>query len=542
MKLKNITALVLASALVLAGCGGGTGTTSTQATDSSGGAAAETTQAPSDTQATSGAVTDNGAAKNLVIAVNNNFITLDTHASRDSLTNSVNAIMYEGLVEYDDDLNLVPCLAESFDISDDALVYTFKLKEGIKFHDGELLTAEVVKTNIERVMNPDKALRQARAFSYAEEINVLDDYTLEIRLREPYMAFLSRLEAFQIISPAALENEDKLPKNPVGTGQFRFVEWVEGDHMTVEKNPDWRNADQIQVDTVTFKFVPENGTRVAMLETGEADIIYPMPNEMVSKIEANSELVLEVRDSTVCRYVTMNQNVKPFDDVRVRQALNYAIDKDAFIAVVKGGYGNRLNSAMSPVLPYYVEHEEYAYNIEKAKELLTEAGYPDGFEATIWGNTESETVRGMNFIEQQLSLIGVKLNVMPMEEGTLSTKVYDTTPETTELQMWYVSWSAMDPDNAIRSTFHSEMYPPTGANTNYYKNPDLDQAINSGNASITFDDQFKYYKVAQDEIWDDAVWMFMGVDQSLLAMNSRVTGAKLLPAGDGVNLSEVGLK
>jgi len=540
MKMKHITALVLASALVLAGCGGNAGQTATQT--SAGGPAAEGTQAPSDAPAGTGAATDSGNGRNLVIAVNNNFITLDTHASRDSLTNSVNEIMYESLVRYDDDLNLVPNLAERYEISDDALVYTFKLKEGITFHDGELLTAEVVKANIDRVMNPDKALRQARTFSYAEEINILDDYTLEVKLRQPYMAFLSRLEAFRIISPAALENEDKLPKNPVGTGQFRFVEWVEGDHMTVEKNPDWRNADQIQVDTITFKFVPENGTRVAMLETGEADIIYPMPNEMVSKIEANSDLVLEVRDSTVCRYVTMNQNVKPFDDVRVRQALNYAIDKDAFIAVVKGGYGNKLNSAMSPVLPYYVEHEEYAYNIEKAKELLTEAGYPDGFEATIWGNTESETVRGMNFIEQQLSLIGVKLNVMPLEEGTLSTKVYDTTPETTELQMWYVSWSAMDPDNAIRSTFHSEMYPPTGANTNYYKNLTLDEAINNGNASTAFEQQYQYYKIAQDEIWNDAVWVFMGVDQSLLAMNSRVTGAKLSSSGSGVDLKEVGLK
>ena len=540
MKMKHITALVLASALVLAGCGGNAGQTATQT--SAGGPAAEGTQAPSDAPAGTGSATDSGNGRNLVIAVNNNFITLDTHASRDSLTNSVNEIMYESLVRYDDDLNLVPNLAERYEISDDALVYTFKLKEGITFHDGELLTAEVVKANIDRVMNPDKALRQARTFSYAEEINILDDYTLEVKLRQPYMAFLSRLEAFRIISPAALENEDKLPKNPVGTGQFRFVEWVEGDHMTVEKNPDWRNADQIQVDTITFKFVPENGTRVAMLETGEADIIYPMPNEMVSKIEANSDLVLEVRDSTVCRYVTMNQNVKPFDDVRVRQALNYAIDKDAFIAVVKGGYGNKLNSAMSPVLPYYVEHEEYAYNIEKAKELLTEAGYPDGFEATIWGNTESETVRGMNFIEQQLSLIGVKLNVMPLEEGTLSTKVYDTTPETTELQMWYVSWSAMDPDNAIRSTFHSEMYPPTGANTNYYKNLTLDEAINNGNASTAFEQQYQYYKIAQDEIWNDAVWVFMGVDQSLLAMNSRVTGAKLSSSGSGVDLKEVGLK
>lgn len=541
MKLKKVTALALASVFVLTACGGG-GSTAATAAPAPGTTAAGSPQSSSEAPSAEGTSTTASGDQKVVIAVNNNLITLDTHASRDALTNSVNAIIFESLVEYDDDLNLVPCLAESYDISDDALVYTFKLRQGVKFHDGEELTAEVVKTNIERVMDPDKALRQARAFSYAEEINVLDDNTLEIRLKQPYMAFLSRLEAFKIISPAALKDEGRLPKTPVGTGQFRFVEWVEGDHMTVEKNPDWRNADQIQVDTIVIKFVPENGTRVAMLETGEADMIYPMPNEMVSKIQSLGNIELEVRDSTVCRYVTMNQNAKPFDDVKVRQAMNYAIDKDAFIAVVKGGFGNKLNSAMSPVLPYYVAHDEYAYSIEKAKALLTEAGYPDGFKATIWGNNESETLRGMNFIQQQLSLVGIDLDVMPMEEGTLSSKVYDTTPETTELQMWYVSWSALDPDNAIRSTFHSAMFPPEGANTNYYLNKDLDEAINSGNASITFDDQFKYYKVAQDEIWDDAVWMFMGVDQSLLAKNTRITGARLLASGAGIDLRTIGIK
>lgn len=535
MKLLKVTALTLASVFALTACGGSGSGATTAAPAGSSPSSSEASAAQDTQPAVSG-------GKDVVIAVNNNLITLDAHASRDSLTNSVNAIMFESLVEYDDDLNLVPCLAESYEISDDALVYTFKLHQGVRFHDGEELTAEVVKTNIERVMDPDKALRQARAFSYAEELNVLDDYTLEIKLKQPYMAFLSRLEAFKIISPAALQDESKLPKTPVGTGQFRFVEWVEGDHMTVEKNPEWRKADQIQVDTITFKFVPENGTRVAMLETGEADIIYPMPNEMVSKIQLIDSIELEVRDSTVCRYVTMNQNVKPFNDVRVRQAMNYAIDKDAFIAVVKGGYGNKLNSAMSPVLPYYVAHDEYVCNLEKAKDLLTEAGYPDGFKATIWGNNESETVRGMNFIQQQLSLIGIDLDVMPMEEGTLSTKVYDTTPETTELQMWYVSWSALDPDNAIRSTFHSSMFPPEGANTNYYVNKTLDAAINDGNSSTTFDDQFKYYKIAQDEIWNDAVWMFMGVDQSLLAKNTRITGARLLASGAGIDLRTVGIQ
>lgn len=537
MKFRKGIAIALASILLLAGC------TASKPEEKTGGEEQkQQTEKEQEEKQTEGTESTGEVKKDLVFAVNNNFITMDAHAGRDSLSNSAMATMMEGLVGYDDDLNIIPELAESYEISDDGLVYTFYLVQDVKFHDGEPFNAEAVKINIERVMDESRGLRQSRTFQKLEKMEVLDEYTIQLTLQEPYMAFLSRLEAFMITSPKAIEDESTIAKNPVGTGQFIFKEWVEGDHMTVVKNPDWRDADQIQIESLTYKFVPENGTRVAMLETGEADMIWPMPNEMMDTISGNPDITTEVKASTICRYVTMNQNVKPFDDVRVRQALNHAIDKDAFIKVVKGGYGVPLNSAMSPVLPFYAEHDPYEYNVEKAKELLAEAGYPDGFTATIWGNNETETVKGMGFISQQLAEIGVTLEVVPMEEGTLSTKVYDTTPETTELQMWYVSWSASDPDNSIRSTFHSEMVPPTGANTNYYNNSIVDEGIKLGNAATTFEEQYKYYKQAQDQIWEDAVWMFMGVDQSIFAKRANVTGVKLAGNGGGVDLRAIGVE
>jgi glutathione transport system substrate-binding protein len=222
--------------------------------------------------------------------------------------------------------------------------------------------------------------------------------------------------------------------------------------------------------------------------------------------------------------------------------MNYAVDKDAFSTVVKGGYSNYLNSSISPLLPFYAEQEPYTYDIEKAKALMAEAGYADGFSVTLWGNTESETLRGMEFLAQQLAEINITVDVVPMEEGTLSDAVYNTTPETTELQMWYVSWSAVDPDNALRSTFMSTMFPPTGANTHYYVNEEVDAGINAGNTATTFEEQFANYKAAQDRIWEDAVWIFMGVDRTVMAKNARLTGAQLSPAGSFLDIRKIGVQ
>ena len=155
------------------------------------------------------------------------------------------------------------------------------------------------------------------------------------------------------------------------------------------------------MDSITFKPVPENGSRIAMLKTGEADFIYPMPTEQVSEVEGDSNIVIDKIDSTIVRYITLNTMKKPYDDLKVRQAINYAIDKDAYIKVVKSGLGSKLKSSMSSMTQHYSEQSGYDYDLEKAKSLLAEAGYPDGFEAELWGENDSETMKGMQFIQRQ---------------------------------------------------------------------------------------------------------------------------------------------
>jgi len=537
MKVKGILSLILTATLVLSACAN-----TAPPSPNSGG---NTTSPGTESNQTSNVSGDTPAGaesgRDIVIALNNNLITLDPHAGRDALSNNVIAHIMEGLVHADHTLTMQPSLAESWDISPDAKTFTFHLRQGVKFTDGTDFNAEAVRVNVERVWGSE--LRAARTFNQLESMEVTDEYTIVFNLSEPFSPFLNRLEAFRIVSPKSIsENAAGIEKAPVGTGPYIFREWIEGDRMVMDRNPDWRDADKIQVDSITYRFIMENGTRVAMLQAGEADLIYPMPSESLSLIQNNAGIEVEVKDSTVVRYVTMNQNVVPLNDVRVRQAMNHAVDKDAFIAVVRGGFANYLNSSMSPLLPYYAEQEMYEYNLERARELMAEAGYPDGFTVTLWGNTESETLRGMDFLAQQLGQIGITVDVVPMEEGTLSESVYNTTPETTELQMWYVSWSATDPDNALRSTFLSSMVPPAGANTNYYNNPEVDAAILAGNMATTFEEQFANYARAQDLIWEDAVWMFLGVDRTVMAKNADLLGARLGPSGSFLDLREISIR
>ena len=186
----------------------------------------------------------------------------------------------------------------------------------------------------------------------------------------------------------------------------------------------------------------------------------------------------------------------------------------------------------------------YEQNIEKAKELLAEAGYPDGFKAEIWGNTNSDTMKGMQFIQQQLKEIGVDLEIKSMEEGTLSDEIYGPqTPEEAKVQMWYVSWSAFpsDTSNATKPLFSSTSFPPNGANTAYYKNDDVDAWIEEVNKTADETKQAEIYSDIQSTIYNDAPWIFLGVDEILAGMRTNVEGVFISPTG-GINVPNANIK
>jgi glutathione transport system substrate-binding protein len=490
------------------------------------------TASPS-TPAESG-TTSSKNGNNPVIAVNANFITLDPHNTSDTLSISGARTMYEGLMGFDDNMQLVPVLADSYKISDDGLVYTITLKQNVKFHDGTDFNSEAVKINIERILDEKNKLRFRKSFLKVAKIETPDANTVVFTLTEPYNAFLNKLAMALMISPTALASGVDISKQPSGTGPFKFKEWVEGDRLVVEKNPNYWQPGLPKVDSVTFKPVPENGSRIAMLKTGEADFIYPMPTEQVSEVAGQSDISVDTIDSTIVRYVTLNTMKKPYDDLKVRQAINYAIDKDAYVKVVKSGLGAKLDSTMSSKTQFYSQQPGYEYDVEKAKQLLSEAGYPDGFNAEIWGENDSETMKGMQFIKQQLALVGITLEVKSMEGATLSDLINTAaTPADAKIQMWYVSWSpsSNDADGATRGLFSSTMFPPAGSNTAYYKNDNVDKWIEDANKAIDPEKAKTIYADIQKQIWADAPWAFLGVDQIISGKRSNIEGIKVRPDG-----------
>jgi len=474
-----------------------------------------------------------GENKDLVIAVNAEVISLDPHNTSDTLSNTARDMMYEGLMQFTKEMEIVPTLAEKYEVSADGLEYTFYLRKDVKFHDGTEFNAEAVKVNYERVKDESKALRRKNDLKYVTEVEVVDEYTVKLHLSSPFAPMLARVAGLMIISPKALaDNGDEgVLKNPVGTGPYVFDKWSPGEGFVVKRNEDyWREGPK--VETLTMKAVPENGARIAMLQTGEADFIYPLPTEQINAIKSDKDIEILEGPSTIARFTFINMSKDIFKDKRVRQAMNYAIDKDAYAKIVKSGYAVPLTSIVPGTIQYHVEQPQYEYNIEKAKQLMADAGYADGFKTHIWAPNDTENMRGMEFIAQQLAAIGIDVEVTPLEEGTLSDKIYSAkTPEESEVNMWYVSWSASEFDGATNKLFHSMNIPPTAPNVSYYMNPKADELIDKGGVEVDPVKRGEIYKELQEIVWDDAPWLFLGSDILLAAQRSTTEGIYMMPGG-----------
>ncbi len=522
---KKLLALVLSLALgaAVVGCGSSGG---------SGGAAPAPSGSGTAGNSASGSAKPAGAApdNDLVIALNNDIQKLDPHDTSDTLSISVSRSVYEPLVSFDEEQNLVPMLAESWEAAEDSVTYTFKLRQDVTFSDGEPFNAEAVIANFDRVMANDQ-LRQYRRISKFISYTALDDYTVEIVLDEPNVSFLNQFTQMYFVSPKSLSDGTDLNKTGAGTGPFVFVERVEGDYVKYEPNANYWGEGST-VDSLTFRAVEEDGSRVAMLQTGEADYIYPMPFIQASSVDGTDNIKVLAMPSNIMRYITLNTRVEALSDVRVRQAMNYAFNNEAYIATVFNGYGEDVYSAFPSTIQYYKAHEPYAYDVEKAKQLLADAGYENGFDLTIWCDNTTTEQKGAQFFQQQMALIGINVEVLPMEPNTISDMIYVEENEAT-IETWYVNWSSssFDPDGSMRNILHSEFIPPTSANTAYWENAEFDALLDEARASTDPAELEKLYGQAQDLVWAECPWVFMGSDQVLAAEKDYVSGISLRPDG-----------
>ncbi|MFT4267534.1 MAG: glutathione ABC transporter substrate-binding protein GsiB [Xenophilus sp.] len=489
------------------------------------------------------------AAKDVVVAVHSSFTTTDPYDANDTLSQAVAKSFYQGLFGFDKDMKMVPVLAEGYTVSRDGLVYTVKLRTGIKFHDGTDFNAEAVKANFDRVTNPDNKLKRYNLYKNIAKTEAVDATTVRFTLKEPFSPFINSLAhpSAVIISPAALAKygSKDIAQHPVGTGPFKFVEWKPTDYLKVAKFDGYWKKGYPKVDSITWRPVVDNNTRAAMMQTNEAHFAFPMPPEAAATLQGKPSLEVTSAPSIIHRYISMNTLQKPFDNPKVREAVNYAINKEALAKVAFSGYAIPADGVLPKGVQYNTKLGPWPYDPKKARELLKEAGYPNGFESTLWSaNNYSTAQKVIQFVQQQLAQVGIKVQVQALEAGQRVERVESAQdPATAPVRMYYTGWSSStgEADWAMRPLLASESFPPKLFNTAYYKNEQVDADI--AKALVTTDnaEKAKLYADAQQRIWKDAPWAFLVTEQLLSVRARNLAGFYVIPDGS-FNFDEVDLK
>ena len=338
-----------------------------------------------------------------------------TSAAAGAIDSVLYSNVFEGLTRFMADGSVVPGLAESWEISDDGLTYTFKLRTGVTFHDVTTMDAEDVKFSLDRINAEDSANAQKALYAAISEVNVIDPMTVEVKLSEQNGNMLFNLAWGDavIVAPESIEN---IKQTPIGTGAFKFGSWTQGDKVELVRN-DAYWGEQAKLSKATFKFISDPTAAFAAVMAEDVDVFsgFPAP-ENVPQFEADPRFQVLIGNTEGETILSTNNKMPPFDNVKVRQALAHAIDRQAIIDGAMFGMGTPIGTHFAPHNPAYVDLTgQSAYDPEKAKALLAEAGFADGFETTLHLPPPSYARRGGEIIAAQLAQVGIKAEITNVE-------------------------------------------------------------------------------------------------------------------------------
>lgn len=437
---------------------------------------------------------DDGAKDTLIVAIPESPTYMDPMVQASIGTYRVTTQMFDRLVMMDNDMNLVPGLAESWEVIDDTTT-VFHLRQGVKFHNGEEMTSEDVKYSLERcIANPGVNYN----YLIIESITCDDDYTVTIKTSAPFNALLYRLslDAASIICKSADTSAEEFNKNPVGTGPFKFVSWELGGDVVLEAFEDyWGGAPAVK--RVIFRTIPEALNRTIGLETGEVDLAYDLGITDLESLADNASVTTLTSPSTTVWYVGMNVQKAPFDNEKVRQAVAYALDPQGYIDLVFSGEATPANYTMLPpsVDGYVSDCSDYSCNVEKAKELLAEANWdPNTVIKAVYYYTDQATVDLMTAVQAYLADVGIKME-FELVEGDLATILW-TAPADQTNGPRAVDWDICYAANAALSLHEYYDRYRTGSPTNSHtpEDAELNRLIDATNASADVNAQNEAFK------------------------------------------------
>lgn len=498
------------------------------------------------TSAGDGVPVDGGT---LVYARGHDSVRLDPGHETDGESFKVLDNLYENLVSFaDTTTDIVPELATRWDISPDGKTYTFHLRSGVKFHDGTPLNADAVVFSLDRQRNKKPAHpfhSIGGPFTYwqsmsmddiVSDLKAADDSTVVFTLKRRNAPFLANLAMgfASIVSPTAAQKygEDFF-KHPTGTGPFRFVEWVKDDHITLERNPDYWGQ-KTHLDKVVFRSIPENTVRYLALEEGSVQGLDGLNTDLARRVVDAGKYNLLTQPGMNVGYLAMNMDKPPYDNKDVRLAVNFAVNRDAIVKGLYGGFGTPAVNPMPPTLwGYNRTIQPYGYDPAKAKALLAQAGFPNGFKTELWAMSGPrpympDPLKIAEAIQSDLKAVGIDASIKTLEWGT-----YLDATQHGQHQMCLLGWTGDngDPDNFLYVLLDKESTRIPAQNVAFYRSDALHAILVSAQEETDIAKRSLLYEQAQVVVHEDAPWVPLAHMTQLAAFDRKVHGYLLNPTG-----------
>ncbi|MBI1963080.1 MAG: ABC transporter substrate-binding protein [Candidatus Rokubacteria bacterium] len=446
--------------------------------------------------------------------------TMDPHRSTAAVDRQVYNNVYGKLVDIDAKFGLVPQLAQSWEIRNAGLTYVFRLRRGVKFHDGSDFTAEIVKWNFERMRDPALASPRRSEIAPVKDVKVVDSHTVEITLSAPFAPFLSVLtdRAGMMVSRAAVEKfKDDFARNPVGTGPFRFVEWVKDDHLTLRRFDGYWEKGLPHLDEVVYRPIPDSSVRFTAIRTGQVDFMHQIAPKDVAPAKAERGLKVSEIPSLWWQGIHLNNQVAPFTSKALRQAMWYAVDRTVIQRVVYYGQGAVAWSPFPPSM--WAQDRDFAdwrRDVAKAKARLAEGGMPNGFAFTVKGWNQPTQVQELQIIQAQLKDIGVDMKIELLEFGKLLADLNGH-----NFAALRIGWSGRpDPDGNAHVFLHSK----GGLNRVRYNNPKMDELLDQARAESDQGKRTGLYARVTRLAAEDAPYVWLHHDAEVKVWANAVKG------------------
>jgi peptide/nickel transport system substrate-binding protein len=468
---------------------------------------------------------------------------LDPHAVTATNDFRILTNLYDGLVRFrSGSLQIEPALAESWEIAQDGLTYTFRLRQGVKFHDGTPFDAEAVKFNFDRMLDDKHPQHDtgpfplAFFFSAVERTEAVDPHTVRFHLKEPYAPLLSNLAypTGLLVSPAAVKKHGKeFGRQPVGTGPYRFAQWESNAKVVVERNPEyWDGAPALQA--VIFRPITDANTRVTEMLAGGLDLMVEVPPDAVDLLRRAGEFTVQEQAGPHLWFLILNTREGPFKDKRVRQAINYAIDKQALVDQVLQGTATVADTIVPAAFEWAHNDkiQPYPHDPARARELLREAGAEKAevtFLVAEGGSGMLSPVPMATAIQADLAKVGMKANIQTYEWNTYLGLVNQGLAG--KAGMAEMAWMTNDPDTLPYLTLRTEALPEKGGfNSGYNSSPEVDALLQEARQSTDQNARARLYRQVQEIVHEEAPWAVIANWKQNAVATARVKGFELQPS------------